>query len=116
MNKARMAGATRSRDEMCKPEHHVIVVEDDEFCQCCLNSMVEAVASEYPDFSTKITLVGTGTEALEACKGDGEDLLVLLDYVLPDGTADTVLPALRYAARCLVVSTLVCHLLAHRTP
>ena len=82
----------------------ILVVEDDPFQQSALREIMNQVAAKSA-FGVEAVVVASGAEALAAC-GGGKPLargaksafdLVLLDYLLPGGNADTVLPALRGA-------------------
>ena len=74
----------------------VLVVEDDPFQQMTLKMMKNLVESKNPNLTVNLTLTSSGTAAVGACSAAGSDIdLVLLDYKLPGGDADTVLPAIR---------------------
>lgn len=73
----------------------VLGVEDDPFQRNAMRMIIDHVATRYPNLTVSLTLAESGKAGLDACRGsDGFDL-VLLDYKLPGGDADTVLPALR---------------------
>lgn len=69
-------------------------VEDDSYQQFVLAALVEAINEEAPKLSVELTAVDTAQAAIEATRNAAFDL-VLLDYRLPGGDADTILAQLR---------------------
>ena len=81
----------------------VLLVEDDVFQQMALKAVVEMLGSKN-QLVISLTTVDSGSAALDAItqanpkmKGDTAFDLVLLDYQLPGGNGDLVLPQIRAA-------------------
>lgn len=73
----------------------ILAVEDDPFQQASLEAIIEAIQLQNPKLSLKLTVCATAHEARAACNHDCLYELVLLDYMLPGGDGDTVLPDMR---------------------
>ena len=85
----------------------VLHVEDDSYQQLALRAMVGAIERETPGLSVTVTVVETAQAAIEATRQETYDL-VLLDYRLPGGDADTVLPQLRVQVENAAIIMLSC--------
>ena len=72
----------------------VLLVEDDPFQQMALSGIIARVEAENAQLTVQLKIAGTGDEALAALEAV-ESHLVLLDYKLPGGDADTLLPGIR---------------------
>ena len=72
----------------------VLLVEDDPFQQMALPVSCGNVEAENAQLTVQLKIAGTGDEALAALEAV-ESHLVLLDYKLPGGDADTLLPGIR---------------------
>ena len=74
----------------------VLLVEDDEFQAQVLSAMIADIGrtelGSHGVPTVELAVASSGTEALDNLHGVN---LVLLDYMLPGGDADTVLPAIR---------------------
>jgi CheY-like chemotaxis protein len=74
----------------------VLLVEDDYFQQVSITAIVRLVESNNPGTQLDLTCAQSGAEAVAACRASAESFdLVLLDYKLPGGDGDAVLPAIR---------------------
>ena len=82
----------------------VLHVEDDAFQQMSMTVVIDAIRAKNPECDIDLTQAGTGAEALDYClKSEAFDL-VLLDYRLPDGTGETILPEIRkLTGTCAIV-------------
>ena len=78
-------------------------VEDDSYQQFVLTALVEAIKEESPKLSVEVTAVDTAQAAIEVTRNAVFDL-VLLDYRLPGGDADTILAQLRQQVETREVS------------
>jgi CheY-like chemotaxis protein len=81
-------------EELGVTEAQVLMIEDDLFQQAALTAVLRVMESQHPSICIKLTTAETGAEGLEACRNKGFDL-ILLDYKLPGGDGDTVLPLIR---------------------
>ena len=73
----------------------VLHVEDDEFQRVALECTAQAIESSVPGLVIKLTAVDSAEAALDVTASGAEFDLLLLDYMLPGGNGDTVLPKLR---------------------
>ena len=73
----------------------ILHVEDDQFQQMSMAAVVKMI--EAKNSGAQLELVGatTGAEALQILESSDQFDLVLLDYKLPGGDGDTVLPTIR---------------------
>lgn len=82
----------------------VLHVEDDAFQQMSMSTVISAIRAKNPDCEIDLTQAGTGEEALNYCHKCEAFELVLLDYRLPDGTGETILPQIRkLVGTCAIV-------------
>ena len=75
---------------------HILHIEDDTFQQMSMAAVLKAIEAKNPGSSMQLTCVSSGAEALTAAQTYSDEFdLVLLDYRLPGGNGDTVLPGIR---------------------
>ena len=91
-----MAEPLELNSELGSEKVRVLHVEDDAFQRISMAAVLKVIESKNAGSEFALTAATTGAEALTACREMDEPFdLVLLDYKLPDGDGDTILPHIR---------------------